>query len=135
MKWMAGLIVVAGRCLGVWQFFQYWENFMGKAPKPALAAPAPVEVSGEQLPGLPDALQGPLQTAEQHGATALREFLAAHGNAIKDPRRAWIELDYVVLAGANDPGEARRVFARVKGRLTPASPVYNRLKQLAKTYE
>ena len=83
----------------------------------------------------PRGLEGPLDAAEQHGAVALREFLAAHGNAIKDPRRAWIELDYVVLAGASDPGEARRVYSKVKARLTPDSPVYSRLKQLEKTYE
>jgi len=132
---MTGLIIVAGLSIGAWQVFQNSGNFKEKPPQPAAAAQAPVEISGDQLPGLPPALEDPLRTVEQHGAAALREFLAAHGNAIKDPRRAWIELDYVVLAGANDPGEARRVFAKVKARLKPDSPVYNRLKQLEKTYE
>ena len=94
-----------------------------------------MEVNGDQLPGLPDNLQAALGAAEQHGASGLRAFLAAHGNAIKDPRRAWIELDYVVLAGETDPAEARRVFAKVKARLTSGSPVYNRLQELKKTYE
>ncbi len=76
-----------------------------------------------------------MQAAEQHGAAGLREFLAAHGGQIKDPRLAWIELDYVVLAGESNPGEARRVFAKVRARLDSTSPVYSRLKQLEKTYQ
>jgi hypothetical protein len=94
-----------------------------------------VEVSGDQLPGLPPSLQGPLQTAEDHGATALREFLTTHSHEIKDPRRAWIELDYVVLAGASDLADARLKFGKVKARLAPGSPVYDRMKQLEKTYQ
>jgi hypothetical protein len=133
MKFVISLIIIVGFSLGGWQIYQYWESSQPKAP--SAAAPAPVEISTDQLPGLPPALQGPLQRAEEHGAAALREFLAEHGPAIKDPCRAAIELDYVVLAGANDPGEARRVFVKVKGRLTPGSPVYTRMKQLEQTYE
>jgi len=44
-------------------------------------------------------------------------------------------LDYVLVAAPGDPAEARRVFAQVKARLTPRSPVYPRMKQLEKTYE
>ena len=134
MKFVIGLIIVVGLSLGVWQIYNYWGNYKEKPP--VVAAPPPeVEVNGDQLPGLPQKLDGPLQTAEQHGAPALRDFLAAHRNEIKDPRLAWIQLDYVVLAGASDPGEARRVYSQVKGRLAPNSPAYGRLKQLEKTYE
>jgi hypothetical protein len=133
VKFVVTLIIVVGLSLGAWQIYQYWGNFKEKTPE--AAAPARVEVSGDQLPGLPARLEGPLQTAEEHGAAALREFLTDHGKEIQDPRRAWIELDYVVLAGVSDPGEARRVFAKVEGRLTSVSPVYDRMKQLQKTYE
>jgi len=135
MKFLVGLVIVVGLSLGVYQFYQYWGTYQDKSATTTTTAPAPVEVSGDQLPGLPPALGGPLQSAEQNGAAALRVFLAEHGKEIKDPRLAWIELDYVVLAGTSDPGEARRVYAKVKGRLTPGSPVYSRLKQLEKTYE
>jgi len=137
MKYVIGLIIVVGFSLGAWQLHQYWESVKERNPSTAAAtaAPAQPEISGDQLPGLPRELEMSLQTAEQHGAPALKAFLAAHGNAIKDPRRAWIELDYVILAGATDPGEARLYYSKVKGRLTPSSPVYNRLKQLEKTYE
>ena len=65
----------------------------------------------------------------------MKEFLAAHAKEIKDPRLAWIQLDYVILAGTSDTGEARLVFRKVQGRLTSGSPVYSRMKQLEKTYE
>jgi len=133
MKFVIGLIIVVGLWLGAWQFYQYWGNYKDKTP--SAPEPAHVEISGAQLGGLPASLEGPLQRAEEHGAVALRQFLAAHGKEIQDPRLAWIELDYVVLAGLSDPGEARLVFAKVKGRLTPGSPVYERMQQLQKTYE
>jgi hypothetical protein len=133
MKFVISVIIIVGLWLGVSQFYHYWEKFKGKSPQ--ADAPAQAEVSGDQLSGLPDKLQGPLQVAEEHGAPALREFLADHGQEIQDPRRAWIELDYIVLVGLSSPEEARRVFAQVKARLAPSSPVYDRMKQLEKTYE
>jgi hypothetical protein len=133
MKFVIGLIIVVGLSLGAWQIYQYWGTVKDKPAQ--TAAPATVEISGGQLTGLPRPLEGPLQTAEEHGAAAMKEFLAAHAKEIQDPRLAWIQLDYVVLAGGSDPGEARRVFRKVQGRLTSGSPVYNRMKQLEKTYE
>ena len=133
MKYFIAAIIIVGLSLGAWQIYQYWGTF--KPQTPAAQAPAQPVITGEQLPGLPPALEPELQAARQHGAAALRDFLAAHGKKIKDPRLAWIELDYVVLAGESNPAEARRVFAKVKGRLDSSSPVYNRVKQLEKTYE
>jgi hypothetical protein len=135
MKFLIGLVIVVGFSIIGWHLYQYFGEVQDKSTNAAARASAPVEISGDQLAGLPPALDWPLREAEQHGAPALREFLSAHASAIKDPRRAWIELDYVVLAGTSDPGEARRVYAKVKARLTASSPVYSRLKQLEKTYE
>jgi hypothetical protein len=135
MKFVIGLIIVVGLSLGAYQIYEYWGNFKDKPPASASQPQAPPEVSGDQLPGLPHSLDRALGEAEQHGAAAMKEFLAAHGKEIKDPRLAWIQLDYVILAGASDPGEARLVFRKVQGRLTSGSPVYNRMKQLEKTYE
>jgi hypothetical protein len=133
MKFVIGLIIVVGLSLGAYQFSQYYGKFQDKPP--TAAASARVEVSGDQLPGLPPNLQGPLQDAENQGAAALKAYLTDHAREIKDPRRAWIELDYVVLAGATDLSNARLVFGKVKARLTPDSPAYARLKELQKTYE
>src|ERR1017187_1311166 len=132
MRFVVGLIIVIGLALGAWQLHEYWGNF--KEKEPAAAAPAIPDVSGEQLPGLPPKLQPLLEIARKRGAPGLHDFLAAHGKAIDDPRRAWIELDYVVLLAQSSPGEARRVFATVKSRVEPGSPVYSRVKQLEKTY-
>jgi hypothetical protein len=76
-----------------------------------------------------------LEVARKRGAAGLHDFLAMYGNTISDPCRAWIELDYVVLVAQSNPGEARRQFAKVKSRAQPGSPVYDRVKQLEKTYE
>jgi hypothetical protein len=134
MRFLVGLIIVIGLALGAWQLHEYWENFKEKEPAPA-AAPPPADVSGDQLPGLPPKLQPLLEIARNRGATGLRDFLARYGKNIDDPRRAWIELDYVVLLAQSSPGEARREFAKVKSRIQSDSPVYNRVKQLEKTYE
>ena len=54
---------------------------------------------------------------------------------IKDPRLAWIELDYVLKVSASNPAEAKRVFIEVKQRIPTDSPVYPRIKSLEKNYE
>lgn len=132
MKFVIALVIIVGLSLGAWQLYQYWGNFKDKPPA---TVNAPAEVSGDQLAGLPSNLESPLQTAEQHGASALKEFLTVHGKEIKDPRLAWIQLDYVVLVGASDRGEARLVFRKVEARVTDGSPVYSRVKELEKTYQ
>jgi hypothetical protein len=132
MKFVIAAVIIIGLSLGAYQLYQYWGTY-NKPDTPA-AQPTPPEISGDQLPGLPASLEPALQNAEQHGATTLRDFLRANANALQDPRRAWIELDYVVLVGASNPAEARLVFSKVKARLDPSSPVYNRMKQLEKTY-
>ena len=132
MRFLVGLIIVVGLSLGAWQIYHYWENFREKK---AAAVAAPPEVKGDQLPGMLPRLQPVLDAARKRGAPGLHDFLTLYGNTINDPRRAWIELDYVVLLAQNSPGEARREFAKIKSRVPPDSPVYNRVRQLEKTYE
>jgi hypothetical protein len=134
MKYLIGLIIVVGLSLGVWQLHQYWRTFKDTEPAP-VTAPAPVEISGDQLPGMSPKLQPVLEVAQKRGAPGLHDFLAMYGSTIGDPRRAWIELDYVVLLAQSSPGEARREFAKIKSRVPPDSPVYDRVRQLEKTYE
>ena len=134
MRYVVGLIIIIGLALGAWQIHEYWGNFKEKEPVNAAPTP-PQDVAGDQLPGLPPKLQPLLEIARNRGASGLRDFLAKYDKSIDDPRRAWIELDYVVLLAQGSPGEARREFAKVKSRIQPDSPVYNRVKQLEKTYE
>jgi hypothetical protein len=128
-----GLILV-----GAWQVYHFMDQFQGSHPAAPATAPATVaapEPAAGPLPGLPPKLEPALEAARQRGAAGLRDFLAANGKNVADPRLASIQLDYVLVAAPGDPAEARKVFAQVKARLTPGSPVYARMKQLEKTYE
>ena len=134
MKFLIGAVIMVGLGMLFWQVLQ--DRDKHQSPQPVAAAPAvPAVSSGEQLPGLPPQLEPALGEAEQRGAAGLRDFLAVNGQRVSDPRRAWIELDYVLMVTESDPAEARKAFARVKQRLTPSSPVYSRMQQLEKTYE
>jgi len=133
MKFLIALVIIVGLGLGAWQLNQYWGNF--KAKDTASAPQPPPEIPDDQLSGMPPSLQPALEAARQRGAAGLRDFLTTYGNTMNDPRRASIELDYAVLVAPSNPSEARRVFAKVKGRVQSNSPVYNRMKQLEKTYE
>ena len=62
----------------------------------------------------------------------MKNWLKTHSQSVEDPRKAWIELDYCVAVAREDPAEARRVFATVKERTPPSSPVWPRIKQLEK---
>ena len=132
-KVIAALMIVAA-LYGAWQLFLYWEKVKNeeetKQKQDAAAA-----VMGEQLPGLPDKLQTSFQAARARGTTGMRSWLKNYGQSVEDPRKAWIELDFCVAVAREDPAEARRVFAAVKERLAPSSPVWPRMKQLEKTYE
>jgi Flp pilus assembly protein CpaB len=120
-----------------WNSIQAQEKAEAEArrhpPEPVVAA-GPM-VGGTDLSGMKPNLEPALQQAQARGAVGLKNFLARYGKAIQDPRRASIELDYVVLEARDNLAEARRVFAEVKNRVDPASPVYPRVQQLARTYE
>lgn len=87
------------------------------------------------LKGLHYSLENPLANAQRSGADGMKKFLTQYRPAIRDPRLAWIELDYVVLVAQKDPAEARSVFAEVKGRTPTNSPVYPRIEKLSRVYE
>ncbi len=135
MRFLLGILFIVLLAWGGWKLYAYWGNFKEKDQTQAAIAAPQAEVVGEQLSGMSSKLEPVLQNARNRGATGLRDFLTMYGNTIGDPRRAWIELDYVVLLSETSPGEARREFAKVKSRVTPDSPVYNRVKQLEKTYD
>ena len=133
MRFLVGLVIFIGLSMGAYQLHEYWGNF--KEKEPTTAAPVQPEISGDELPGMVPRLQPVLEAARKRGAPGLHDFLTMYGNTINDPRRAWIELDYVVLLAQSSPGEARQEFAKVRSRVPPGSPVYTRVKQLEKTYE
>jgi hypothetical protein len=132
-KLIAALIIVAA-LYGGWELFLYWEKVKNEEETKQKQDAAAI-VTGDQLPGLPYQLENSLQAARKKGAAGLRAWLKTYGQSVEDPRKAWIELDFCVAVAREDPAEARRVFAGVKERLGPSSPVWPRMKQLEKTYE
>jgi len=93
------------------------------------------DIKPGQLEGMPYQLQQSLAVAEQNGATGLRDWLRTFGAQIKDPRKAWIELDYCLALMREDPRTAKNVFQSVKERTSTNSPVYPRVRQLERTFE
>jgi hypothetical protein len=132
-KLIAALIIVAV-LYGGWELFLYWEKVKNEEETNQKKEAAAM-VMGDQLPGLPYKLEASLQAARKHGAAGLRNWLKINGQSVEDPRKAWIELDFCVAVARQDPAEARRVFAAVKERLGPSSPVWPRMKQLESAYE
>ena len=130
-KLIAVVIIIAALYAG-WEFFLYYDRV--KNDKEAEQKQTQVAVNGDLLPGMPPILEASLQTARTSPA-GLKAWLKTYGASIQDPRKAWIELDYVVLVAREDPAEARKVFEAIKERTPPSSPVWNRIKQLQKTYE
>ena len=119
---------------GGYHLFVYWERVKTEEEtqkKQAVAA----AVQGENLPGLPPWLEPSLKAAQQKSPAAFRKWLKTYDKALQDPRKAWIELDYCMAIAREDPSEARRVFAEVKKRTPPSSPVWPRVKALEKTYK
>jgi len=132
-KVIAALIIVLV-LYGGWHLFLYWDKVRNEEQTAQKQAAAAV-IDGRQLSGMPYQLQSTLEAAEKQGAPGLKHFLRTYDRSLQDPRKAWIELDYIVLLARDDPTEAKRLFAMVKDRTSPASPVWPRIKQLEKTYE
>ncbi len=123
---------------GGWELFFYWERVKNEQETQKKQAAA-AQVIGDNLPGFPPQssyqLETSLKKAQAQGPEALQNWLKLYGGSIQDPRKAWIQLDYCLLITSKDPSEARRVFAEVKARTPPTSPVYPRIKEMAPTYE
>jgi hypothetical protein len=132
-KLIAAVLIVLA-CYGVWELFLYWEKVKNEE-ETKVKRDAAAMVLGDQLPGLPSALEPSLQAARKQGAAGLRNWLKNHNQSVEDPRKAWIELDYCVAVAREDVSEAKRVFKEVKERTPPTSPVWPRIQQLEKTYQ
>jgi hypothetical protein len=134
MTKLIAVLIIIGALYGGWELFLYWEKVKNDEETKQKQNAAAM-VMGDQLPGLPYTLENSLQAARKQGTAAMRSWLKLHGQSVDDPRKAWIELDFCVAVAREDPAEAKRVFADVKGRIGSNSPVWQRVKQLEKTYE
>jgi len=133
-KWIT-ILIIAVVLYGGWQLFLYYDRVKSEDEETQKKAAATENVSPQQLSGMPYQLESSLEAAQKQGAAGLRNWLKTYGPSIQDPRKAWIQLDYCVEVSQQDPAEARRVFAEVKGRTPDSSPVWKRIKQLEKAYE
>jgi hypothetical protein len=133
MKIAIGILILAVVGFGGFKLWEYWDS---TEQNKTVSNPV-ANVQPQALQGLPQGLEQPLQEAQAKGPDAFREFIEniKKSPLVKDPRLAWIELDYVVMLAGKDPAEARKVFRKVKERTPTDSPVYARVKSLEKTFE
>jgi len=134
MTKLIAIVIVLLVLYGGWNLFLYYDRVKNEEATAKQEQAAAVVTEG-QLSGVPQPLETSLAAAREQGAAGLTNWLKTYAQMIQDPRRAWIELDYVVLLSRSNPAEARRIFADVKQRTGPTSPVWQRIKQLQQTYE
>ena len=123
------LFIVAG-----WKLVGYYKQ-VEKENREQKKVEQGADIKPEQLEGMPYQLDQSLQAATKNGAAGLRDWLKLYGPQIKDPRKAWIEMDYCVIVMREDPLAAKRVFQEVRERVPTNSPVYPRVRQLERTFE
>jgi hypothetical protein len=133
-KLIAGLIIAVVLFCG-WRLFLYWDDVQHEEEIKRKEEAAREITTDEQLTGVPYQLENSLRTAKTMGATGLGNWLKAYGNAVQDPRKAWLQLDYCELISRQNVAEAKRLYQEVKGRTKPDSPVYKRVMKLQRTYE
>jgi hypothetical protein len=134
MKTLMIIAIVVAVALGGWQLFEYWDKVQNEKDTEQKNAAAAV-VNPDTLPGLPYGYENSLRAAQQQGAAALGNWLKLYGPRVQDPRKAWLELDYVLLITRDNPQEAKRIFGEVKDRTLPTSPVWPRVHELEKSYQ
>jgi len=134
MTKLIAVLILLAVAFGGWELFFYWEKISNEQEAEQKHAAASV-VTEDQLSGLPQSLEASLRAAEGQGAAGLGNWLKVYSRAVQDPRKAWIQLDYCLLISKDDPSEARRLFAEVKNRTPPTSPIWPRIKKLEHAYE
>ncbi|HVV71523.1 MAG TPA: hypothetical protein VHI52_08500 [Verrucomicrobiae bacterium] len=134
MTKVISVLILAAALYGGWELFFYWEKVKNQEETQKKQDASEVTM-GDSLPGMPYQLEPSLKAAQDRGAGGLKNWLDAYGTNVVDPRKAWIQLDYCILVSRENPAEARRVFAEVKARTAPTSPVWPRIKRLERTYQ
>jgi hypothetical protein len=124
---------------GGWEAWQMWQKYDSSNDQTRQEEAAVKCIDPTQLAGMPQAWEDSYQKANDAAKagdlTALRAWLKMYGQHVNDPRRAWIELDYMVMISKEDPQEAKLIYESVRDRTPQNSPVYPRIKLLEKTYE
>jgi len=136
MKVLIGILIALIVALGAYKIYEHWTYVSEQNSLEQKTAAGP-DVDPRRLPGLPWQLDVKLSEAQQAGPEAFKRFVEQLRKYpdVKDPRLAWIELDYVVLISSTDPLKAKQIFYDVKKRTPEDSPIYPRIRQLSKTYD
>ncbi len=82
------------------------------------------------LTGMPPELEASWERAARMGPGAMSNWLSLYGSRVRDPRLAWIQLDYCERVAWANPAEAKRIFNEVRNRAGTNSAVYARIKRL-----
>lgn len=131
-KLIWALIIAAVAFVG-YRVYEHWAKIQeergGKVEAPVVA------VSGDSLPGMPAHLDAGCRAAREKSPAAFRAWFNANEKQLSDPRKAWIELDLCVAIRRDSPAEAKEIFARVKKRVPPSSPVWPRMKELERAFQ
>lgn len=136
MKALIGIFIALVIGMGGYRIYEHWEKVKERRVLDDRAARG-ADINPDELPGMPWQLVVKLHDAQRGDVATLKRFIDSCKNFpdVKDPRLAWVELDYVVKISATDPIEARKVFQAVKKRTPTDSPIYPRIKSLEKNYE
>jgi|SRR5882672_7785448 len=136
MKVLIGVLIALIVCIGGYKLYEHWEAVKDRRVLEEKAAEG-ADINPDQLPGLPWQLVQKLRDAKKAGPASVKNFIEYCKRVpdAKDPRLAWVELDYVVMITSTDPVEAKKVFQAVKKRTPEDSPIQPRLKMMAKNYE
>jgi len=136
MKALIGIFIALVIGIGAYKIYDHWEKVKERRVLEDRAARG-ADINPDELPGMPWQLVQKLHEAQRTDAPTMKRFIESCKSFpdVKDPRLAWVELDYVVMISATDPIEARKIFQAVKKRTPADSPIYPRIKSLEKNYE
>jgi hypothetical protein len=137
MKVLVNVLIALAVAFVAFKIFLHWDKAKEKRVQEERAARG-ADIDPEQLPGLPSRFHAKLLEVQQHSDPAVfKRFIDACKTYpdVKDPRLAWMELDYVVRLSAINPVEAKQIYWAVKKRTPPDSPIWPRLRMMAKHYE
>jgi hypothetical protein len=136
MKALIGVLITLVVGIGGYKLYEHWEAVRDRRVLEEKAARS-ADINPDNLPGLPWELVQKLRDAQQAGPASVKNFIEYCKRVpdVKDPRLAWIELDYAVMITSTDPVEAKKIFHAVKKRTLEDSPIQPRLKAMAKNYE
>jgi hypothetical protein len=135
MKIVIALVVLIAVLAGAYKIWEYWDKVSHDQDIAEQQKREKLNINPDALQGMPEDLRKGYDYVKDKGPVALGNWLKAYDSRLEDPRKAWLQLDYVVGIAGTDPQDAKRVFADVKGRINKDSPVYPRMQSLEKTYQ